>query len=648
MASMSEYRQMLAERDLASVWPQWKIVRQLGVGAFGEVYEIQRDEYGRTSKCALKILRRENPVTMSGEPYTNTSHGNTAEEFISTVLREIDIMEKLKGAPNIVVIDDYEVVRNSDSCSVLIRMELLKNLNEFMISRQLTINDIIRIGTDVCSALEYCEGQSIIHRDVKESNIFYSDMGMFKLGDFGISRQLSGYLMNNTVLTSAGTISKMAPEVYRGEKYDNRVDVYSLGIVLYSLLNYGRPPFYPPYPADVSAEAALEADMTRIRGNAIPPLEGIDDELNRIVCKACHPKPSGRYKNAAEFRDALLAYYDAISGLERAPKKKGLVGLLKEKAPEPAPEQMDIINLADNAYPGSAEPDRSFSGSPYPDNAYPYPEQPQEESGSSNLIPGLILIAAILIIVAALVAWYSSQNDSRTRTKSYQPTYSAVDTEPAPDNKDEAPADEQTAEEQAETAKHFLSADWSEEETEEEMSSGAGGGSGLSVNRLEDYVKSDGDSEEILEEPEGVYSLFNIYGDVVAFVSAPEGALSMDNVDGNLIFYSWASMVQYSFAPLASADSYISVMKDAFNSGYLEVDSYSFVEEGSSETDKGNVKWVKVILAGENEFDTGYFGAFNCRGGCISVMSVRLSDYDYPDFPESDFIRDAECVTLAE
>ena len=60
MASMIEYKKMMAERDLHSVWPQWSIVRLLGEGAFGEVYEIQRNEYGRISRCALKILRKEN------------------------------------------------------------------------------------------------------------------------------------------------------------------------------------------------------------------------------------------------------------------------------------------------------------------------------------------------------------------------------------------------------------------------------------------------------------------------------------------------------------------------------------------------------------------------------------------------------------
>ena len=336
MDSMIEYRRRLSERDLAAAWPQWRIVRLLGTGSFGEVYEIHREEYGRISKSALKIIRQEKSVPMPGDVYTNISRGNTGDEFITSVLKEIDIMEQLKGAPNIVVIDDYTVVRSQDSSAVLIRMELLTNLGEFMTTRQISMNDILRIGIDTCNALEYCEHKNIIHRDVKESNIFYSEMGYFKLGDFGISRQLNDYLLNSGTLTSAGTVSKMAPEVFNGQKYDHRVDIYSLGIVLYSLLNYGRPPFYPPYPEPVSIAAAGSADMARISGTAIPPLPGVDKELNKIICKACNPSPNARYKNAVEFRTALENYSDRInnSGASfgdespRTGNKKVLAGVL--------------------------------------------------------------------------------------------------------------------------------------------------------------------------------------------------------------------------------------------------------------------------------------------------------------------------------
>ena len=316
MATLIEYRQQLAERDLAMAWPQWRIIRLLGTGAFGEVYEIHREEYGRVSKCALKVIRKENAAALPGDAYHSISHGNASDEFITTVLKEIDIMEKLKGASNIVVIDDYTVVRNPDSSAVLIRMELLTNLGEFMTTRQVLVNDILKIGIDICNALEHCEQQNIIHRDVKESNIFYSDQGDFKLGDFGISKQLNNYLLNSGTMTAAGTVSKMAPEVYKGQHYDNTVDIYSLGIVLYSLLNYGRSPFYPPYPEPVTAEAAYSADMRRVQGLAIPPLAGVDKKLNSIILKACSPKPSSRYGTAEEFKNALQAYYAEINGLE--------------------------------------------------------------------------------------------------------------------------------------------------------------------------------------------------------------------------------------------------------------------------------------------------------------------------------------------
>ena len=422
MASLNDYRQMIAARDLASVWPQWRIVRPLGAGSFGEVYEIQREEYGRLFRCALKILRKEEPMSVKAAGMI--SQGNASEEFIRTVLKEIDIMEKLKGAPNIVVIEDYAVVRNNDSCSVLIRMELLRNLDEFMMSGQITIADIIRIGTDVCNALDYCEEQNIIHRDVKESNIFYSDMGMFKLGDFGISRQLSGYLMNNATMTSIGTVSRMAPEVYKGEKYDSRVDIYSLGVVLYSLLNYGRPPFYPPYPEEVPMEAAYEADMKRIKGFALPPLTTVDDKLNRIVCKACSPKPSARYRTAAEFREALLEYYDKIIRRETVPMKKGSPGLHREKEPDPAVQQL-IIQQPTALETVTA---RNLAGGGMSDT-YFVPQEGSEEGGGSNFMPVLVLIASIAIIFGSLVFWYTGQLRKGGTGSRSTPNYLAGNTE---------------------------------------------------------------------------------------------------------------------------------------------------------------------------------------------------------------------------
>lgn len=631
MASMIEYRQMLAERDLAAVWPQWRVVRLLGAGAFGEVYEIQRDEYGRVSRCALKILRKENAAPLNGDIYTHMSRGNSSEEFITTVLKEIDIMEKLKGAPNIVVIDDYEVVRNSDSCSVLIRMELLRNLGEFMMSRQITIADIIRIGTDVCNALEYCEGQNIIHRDVKESNIFYSDMGMFKLGDFGISRQL---MANTATMTSAGTVSKMAPEVYKGEKYDSRVDIYSLGIVLYSLLNYGRPPFYPPYPVDVTTEAAYEADMTRIKGAAIPPLEGVDDKLNRIVCKACHPKPSARYRTAAEFREALLDYYDEISGREPAAKKGILGGLRREKTAESVVQEPTIPGLAAT----ETVTVQRYAGDGA-NNGYYDQQSMSDGGGRSNLIPGLVLIAAIVIIVGSLVVWNSTRDRKRPGTGSSG--YVAQNTAEMPETPEEAPVN--TEEPVEEVEDHFLHADWSDEED-----SPSGGGSGLSTKRLGDVINSSGGSKGVKEEEDGVFALLDDDRNKVAEIETPSWASRSSTDSGSLTFTSSDAFANYTYIGTASADTYISFLKDAIKDDGVGFKNHEIIDEGSSETGGMSVKWLKTTFDDDGFLGTAFWGAVSCENGCIPVVSIRISKDDLPDFSESEYLEDVDCVTLEE
>ena len=81
----------------------------------------------------------------------------------------------------------------------------------------------MKLGIDLCRSLEYCGQLHIIHRDIKPENIFVSRFGDFKLGDFGIARELEKTM---STLSKKGTYSYMAPEMYRGEQYDSRVDMH--------------------------------------------------------------------------------------------------------------------------------------------------------------------------------------------------------------------------------------------------------------------------------------------------------------------------------------------------------------------------------------------------------------------------------------
>lgn len=119
-------------------------------------------------------------------------------------------------------------------------MELLTPLNEYYAEHPPTEKDILRLGIDICRALEMCAKNKIIHRDVKPSNIFISPNGDYKLGDFGVARRIEATC---GAFSKKGTYDYMAPEVYRDAIYDTRADLFSLGIVLYKLMNSGRIPF---------------------------------------------------------------------------------------------------------------------------------------------------------------------------------------------------------------------------------------------------------------------------------------------------------------------------------------------------------------------------------------------------------------------
>ena len=290
-----------------AVWPEWEVVREIGRGSFGTVYEAVRREYGIESRAAIKCIsipaEDDDPERYRREGLDETAIRETYRRIAEDVIREIEFMQSVKDSPNIVGIEDYKVVGKKDSpgWDIFIRMELLTPLTEWLCDRETSEADAVRLGTDLCRALETCDRMQIIHRDIKPENIFISSLGTFKLGDFGISRKLESMTYG---LTRIGTANYMAPEIYREEAYDRRADQYSLGLVLYWMLNGRRLPFLPDKqilsPADRN-----DAFRKRIRGEVLPPPRDASARMTAVIRKACAPKPEERYPTPAAFREAL-------------------------------------------------------------------------------------------------------------------------------------------------------------------------------------------------------------------------------------------------------------------------------------------------------------------------------------------------------
>ncbi|MDR2751414.1 MAG: protein kinase, partial [Clostridiales bacterium] len=176
--------------------PAWSIDSQIGKGAFSKVYKIVKEEFGTKYYSALKSI----PVPQDSSEITQLKaeglDGDSISAYINALLEglinEIKLMSHFKGMTNIVDYEDHKIVPKDGEpgYTILIRMELLESLATIIQSRTLGEDDTVRVGIDICRALERLETHKIIHRDIKPENIFCSEYGDYKLGDFGIARQI--------------------------------------------------------------------------------------------------------------------------------------------------------------------------------------------------------------------------------------------------------------------------------------------------------------------------------------------------------------------------------------------------------------------------------------------------------------------------
>lgn len=292
------------------IFGSWHITRLIGEGSFGKVFEMERQDFGVTYKAALKAITVPASETELRDVMADGMDEESVRSYYSTfvqdLVKEFALMSRLKGNSNIVSYENHQVIEHTDGIGwdILIQMELLTPLNEYTRRNTITRQDVIRLGIDMCKALELCQKYNIIHRDVKPENMFISDNGDFKLGDFGIARTVE---KTTSGLSKKGTYTYMAPEVYKGDPYGSTVDIYSLGIVLYRLLNENRTPFLPAYPAPITHSDRENALAKRFSGAPIPPPSHADGRLAEIVLKACAYDPKERYSVPLRMREDLEA-----------------------------------------------------------------------------------------------------------------------------------------------------------------------------------------------------------------------------------------------------------------------------------------------------------------------------------------------------
>lgn len=290
-------------------FPGWEVVRKLGQGSFGGVYEIQRTlPDGRVEKAALKKLsvprNRAEIEEMLSQSFSVESITAYYKDQMSDLVREYSLMQELSNCKNIVACHDVRYTRQSNGIGwdVYIRMELLQPLKQ-VLPVAYSETTVLKLGLSLCNALRACQKCNIIHRDIKPENILVSSDGVFKLGDFGIAKISE----KTTAGTLTGTAGYMAPEVANRWNYGPASDIYSLGMVLYWAMNECTLPFLPLPPQIPTGLQRQDAIDRRYAGEIFPPPIHGSKELKKIIMKACAFSVEDRYQTVQELQRDLAA-----------------------------------------------------------------------------------------------------------------------------------------------------------------------------------------------------------------------------------------------------------------------------------------------------------------------------------------------------
>lgn len=293
--------------DVEQALPQrvggYAIIRKLGEGGMGVVYEARQENPHRT--VALKVIR-------SGFPSTS---------MLRRFQHEAEALGQLQH-PGIACIYEAGVAEDGGERGGRVQpffaMELIRGqpLTKYAAENELSTRERLELVAKICVAVHHAHQKGVIHRDLKPENILIDDTGQPKILDFGVARLTDADVRTMTLQTQfgqlVGTIPYMSPEQVTGDpkRLDTRSDVYALGVILYELLS-GQLPF------DVRDVPIPEA-ARKIRDDEPPSLASLvksfRGDVETIVMRALEKDKTRRYQSASDLEADIGRYLrgDAI------------------------------------------------------------------------------------------------------------------------------------------------------------------------------------------------------------------------------------------------------------------------------------------------------------------------------------------------
>ncbi len=343
---------------------KYQVVRELGRGGMGVVYEAQDPLIGRS--VAIKSLH---------------AHLTTESAVADRLIAEAKILGGLHH-PNVPLL--YDLLTEGGQYHMVMELVIGHTLETLLHRvKRLGLRDSLAIMTQAIAGLSYAHDHGISHRDIKPANLMVSDSGIVKVMDFGIARAAGSKRMTQDG-SSLGTPAYMSPEQVKGEPGDQRTDIYSLACVLYEMLS-GDPPY---------GDASSQYELLRAKVDQKP--RGISEllppeaaETERALMRALANQPAERFSTIAEFQRALGA--DEISAQALDIIRRSILSKLGS-ADAPATR---ILSVGSDQVPPVRR--REASGPPSGDRrggATLSPPKPKATTRLPILLSATILVAA--------------------------------------------------------------------------------------------------------------------------------------------------------------------------------------------------------------------------------------------------------------
>jgi serine/threonine protein kinase len=277
---------------------RYEILAELGRGAMGVVYKARDPKINRV--VAVKT------ISLAGQP------ADEEQEYRERFYREAEAAGRLSH-PGIVTI--FDVGEEPETRAPYIVMEFVggPSLDKLLFGddRKLPLETALQLTHELAEALDCAHGQGVVHRDLKPANILLTEEGRAKIADFGVAKL---NLANHTLAGRAlGTPAYMSPEQLNGEAVDGRSDLFSLGVVLYTILTGYRP---------FQGNSALTVSYKVVNRDPIPAtvLEtDLPPALDYIIARAMAKDPAQRYQRGMEM---VLDIQDLREGRELWSKAK--------------------------------------------------------------------------------------------------------------------------------------------------------------------------------------------------------------------------------------------------------------------------------------------------------------------------------------